>query len=200
MDTDLAGDELARGTKKRALEEATVVFVDEVGSSLKGVVGTTWAPAGETPEVKHRCKWDKLSTIGGISFDGQLLCQTYSHSIRKEQVVAFLSHLARSIPGNLLIIWDGAPIHRAGAVKDYLASEEGARITLLSLPPYAPECNPIEWLWAWVKKSFFANLCAKSLDELKSAWRRALETARSRPELIRSFFTASAVKGLVELL
>jgi len=196
----LVGDDLARGAKKGALEDATVVFVDEVGSSLKGVVGRTWAPTSQTPEVAHCCKWDKLSTIGGISFDGQVLTQTYPYSIRKEQVVAFLNHLARSISGNLLVIWDGAPIHRAKVVKDYLANKESRRISLLSLPPYAPECNPVEWLWAWVKKSFFANLCAKSLDDLRSAWCRALAAARSRPELIRSFFAASAVKGLVKLL
>lgn len=164
------------------------------------MVETTWAPAGETPEVAHCCKWDKLSTIGGITVDGQVLCQSYPHSICKEQIVAFLALLAQQISGNLLVIWDGAPIHRAGAVKEYLASAEGARITLLSLPPYAPECNSIEWLWAWVKKSFFANLCAKSLDELRRAWQRALNTARSRPELIRSFFTASAIKGVLELI
>lgn len=177
-----------------------MVFVDEVGSSLKGATGTTWAPTGQTPEVMHCCRWEKLSTIGGISFDGQVFTQTYPHSIRKEQVVAFLGHLAQHLPGKLLVIWDGAPIHRARAVKDYLASEEGRRMTLLSLPPYALECSPIEWLWAWVKTSFFANLCAKSLDDLSRAWRRALATARSKPELIRSFFTASAVGGLVELL
>lgn len=174
--------------------------MDEVGSSLKGVVGTTWAPAGETPEVSHCCKWDKLSTIGGITYDGDVFTQTYPHSICKEQVVAFLSHLTSHLPGKLLVIWDGAPIHRAGAVKNYLASAEGKRITLLGLPPYAPECNPIEWLWAWVKTSFFANLCAKTLDELEAAWQRALEVARSRPELIRSCFTASALKNVLELL
>jgi transposase len=97
----------------------------------------------------HCCRWDKLSTVGGICFDGQVFTQTYPHSIRKGQVVAFLGHLARSIPGNLLVIWDGAaPIHRARAVRDYLASEKGRRMTLFSLPPYVPECNPIEWLWA----------------------------------------------------
>lgn len=125
-----------------------MVFADEVGSSLKGVVGTTWAAAGETPKVHHCCKWDKLSTIGGITCDGQVFTQTYPRSIRKAQVVAFLGHLAHGLPGKLLVIWDGAPIHRAGAIKNYLTSKEGQRITLLSLPPYAPECNPIEWLWA----------------------------------------------------
>lgn len=196
----MAGDDLTRGTKKGALENATVVFVDEVGSSLKGVVGTTWAPAGQTPEVAHCCKWDKLSTVGGISYDAQVFEQTYPHSICKEQVVAFLEHLADKVSGKLLVVWDNAPIHRARAVKDYLKSKQGKRITLLGLPPYAPECNPVEWLWAWVKKSFFANLSAKSLAELSTAWQRALKTARAQPELVRSFFKASAVGDLVELL
>lgn len=196
----MVGDDLTRGTKKGALENATVVFVDEVGSSLKGVVGTTWAPAGQTPEVAHCCKWDKLSTVGGITCDGHVFEQTYPHSICKEQVVAFLEHLADKVSGKLLVVWDNAPIHRARAVKDYLKSKQGKRITLLGLPPYAPECNPVEWLWAWVKKSFFANLSAKSLAELSTAWQRALKTARAQPELVRSFFKASAVGDLVELL
>lgn len=177
-----------------------MVFVDEVGSSLKGVVGTTWAPAGQTPEVSHCCKWNKLSTIGGISHDGRVFSHSYAHSICKEQLVAFLEQLAKQLSGKLLVIWDGASIHRAHVVKEYRQSQEGSRITLLNLPPYAPECNPIEWLWAWVKKSFFANLGAKTLDQLKAAWQRALEVARSRPELIRSFFAASAIKDVVKLL
>lgn len=179
-------DDLTRGAKKGALENATVVFVDEVRSSLKGVVGTTWAPAGQTPEVAHCCKWDKLSTVGGITCDGHVFEQTYTHSIRSQQVVSFLDYLVEHLPGKLLVIWDGAPIHRAKAVHEYLASKQGKRVSLLSLPPYAPECNPIEWLWAWVKKSFFANLSAKSLAELSAAWQRALKIARAQPELVRS--------------
>lgn len=200
-------DDLTRDAKKGALEDTTVVFVDEVGSSLKGVVGTTWAPAGQTPEVAqgalrsgYCCKWDKLSTVGGITCDGQVFEQTYTHSIRSQQVVSFLHYLVEHLPGKLLVIWDGAPIHRAKAVQEYLASEQGKRVSLLSLPPYAPECNPIEWLWAWVKKSFFANLSAKSLAELSAAWQRALKIARAQPELVRSFFKASALGDLVELL
>jgi putative transposase len=125
---------------------------------LKGVVGTTWAPAGQTPLVEHCCKWHKLSTIGGITLAGEVFTQTYSHSICTEQVIAFLGYLAERLPGKLLVIWDGASIHRAKLSRDYLASDNGKRLTLLSLPPYAPECNPIEWLWAWVKKSFLGYL------------------------------------------
>lgn len=177
-----------------------MVFVDEVGASLKGVVSKTWAPAGETPSVPHCCKWKNLSSIGGITLQGDIFSQTYEHSIRNEQVIAFLKHMAKQVQGKLLVIWDGASIHRAHAVKNYLASDEGQRITVLSLPPYAPECNPIEWLWAWVKRNFLANLGARTLEELHTAWRRALAVASSRNDLVRSFFNASAVAALVQFV
>ena len=175
------------------------MFVDEVGASLKGVVGTTWSPKGQTPTVQHCCNWKKLSTIGAITPNGQIIEQTYEHSICSEQVIAFLRHLTQSVPGKLLVIWDGAAIHRAKAVKAYLTSEAGQPISVLSLPAYAPECNPIEWLWAWLKKNCLANLCVKTLQELKSVWSKALEAARSRTDLVRSFFTASAVAGVGQL-
>ena len=176
-----------------------MVFVDEVGASLKGVVSTTWAPVGVTPTVRQCCKWKKLSSIGGITSEGRVFEQRYDHSIRSEQVVVFLKHLSEHIPGKLLVIWDGAPIHRAKTVKSYLESEQGQRITVLPLPSYAPECNPIEWLWAWLKKNFLANRCFRTLEELSTVWQEALDTARTRTDLIHSFFSASAVGGVGQL-
>ena len=62
-------------------------------------------------------------------------------------VVRFLRHLLRHIPGLLLVIWDGAPIHHGQAVKDFLASGGAARLQLEVLPGYAPDLNPDEGLW-----------------------------------------------------
>lgn len=66
--------------------------------------------------------------------------------------------------------------------------------------PTRPNATPLNGYGLGSKKSFFANLGAKTLDQLKAAWQRALEVARSRPELIRSFFAASAIKDVVKLL
>jgi putative transposase len=170
-----------------------------VGASLKGVVGTTWAPKGQTPTVQHCCKWEKLSCIGAISLEGQLLEQSYEHTITGVQVQDFLQKLAKGVEGKLLVFWDNAPIHRSRLVKTYLESDEGKRFTIVPLPPYAPECNPIEWLWAWVKKNHLANLAAKNLDELKAAWQRALEAARSNKDLICACFYASAIAHVLKL-
>jgi hypothetical protein len=53
--------------------------------------------------------------------------------------VHFLGHLMHHIPGKLLVIWDGSPIHRSRAVKDFLASGASLRLKLEQLPGYASD-------------------------------------------------------------
>jgi hypothetical protein len=57
-------------------------------------------------------------------------------------VVRFLRHLLRHLPGPLLVVWDGSPIHRARAVKAFLATGAAGRLHLEQLPADAPELNP----------------------------------------------------------
>ena len=59
-------------------------------------------------------------------------------------MVRFLKHLLRHIPGQVLVIWDGAPIHHGKAVQAFLASGAARRLHLEPLPAYSPELNRIE--------------------------------------------------------
>ena len=172
---------------------------DEVGSSLKAVRGLTWAKKGITPVLEAQFNWDKLSIIGGMTPEGRVLHNTYPHSIKSVQVVAFLKHLLTHLEGPVVLLLDGARIHHAKVVKAFLAPSVGQRITLFHFPGYAPECNPIEWLWAWVKTQFIANLCPKNLTQLKAAWSRAFAQFRNRPELAQAFFDASTLPDFVSL-
>jgi transposase len=157
------------------------------------VVGKTWAPRGETPVLEGKCRWDKLSIIGGITACGRVLQRTFEQAIKGVQVVAFCEHLLQHIEGEIIVVLDRAPIHRSKVVKDFLESEEGRRLTVTYLPSYAPECNPIEWLWAYIKTRHLANFCPVNLAELKQAWRKALARIRLKPDLVASFFRASAI-------
>jgi transposase len=125
--------------------------------------------------------------------------QSYEYAIKSVEVVSFLHSLARTIQSKLLVFWDNASIHHSVLVKTYLASDEGKRFTIIPLPPHAPDCNPIEWLWAWVKKNHLANLAAKNLGELSTAWQRALAAARSNIDLIFACFRASAIAHVLDL-
>ncbi len=100
-------------------------------------------------------------------------------------MVVFLRHLARHLPGKLLIVWDGLPAHRGKLVAEYLATLEG-RIQVERLPPYAPELNPVEYIWAYLKHHELPNVCPKDLWQLGSGAVRCLKRMRRRRPLIKS--------------
>ncbi|MGB8347022.1 MAG: transposase, partial [Ktedonobacteraceae bacterium] len=102
----------------------------------------TYAPVGQTPVLKVKLTRDHLSVMGGLTRDGRLVMHVQDTSYQGPDVVRFLQLLLRKIPGNLLVIWDGASIRRCQAVKDFLAQGGAKRIHLERLPGYAPELNP----------------------------------------------------------
>ena len=83
----------------------------------------------------------------------------------------------------LLIIWDGTRRHRSRIVRDYLDTLDW-HIQLAFLPPYAPDLNPMEYLWAWLKRHALANGCPDNLAQLKMAARNNLKSAQQRPAII----------------
>ena len=107
----------------------------------------TWAPRGQTPVLRVKLTHDHLSAISGITPDGRLCMQMQDHAYSSEDVVRFLRLLLRKLTGKLLVIWDGAPIHRGQAVKAFLRRKAAKRLQLVQLPGYAPELNPDEGIW-----------------------------------------------------
>ncbi len=95
-----------------------------------------------------------------------------------------MKHLLRKIAGKLLIVWDGSPIHRGKAVKEFLASGTARRLQLERLPGYAPELNPDEGIWKHLKCVELKNVCCRSLSELKSELRKAKERLRHKRHVI----------------
>ena len=73
----------------------------------------TWAPAAKTPVIRRKLAYEHLSAISAISTTGELYLAAQDHSYKGPDVIRFLEHLLREIPGKLLLIWDGAPIHRS---------------------------------------------------------------------------------------
>lgn len=85
-------------------------------------------------------------------------------NVNGEEVTRFLRHLARHLKGNLLIVWDRLGCHRARVVKAFLRKHQ--RIHTEHFPPYAPELNPAEQLWGYLKMNPLANLAPQNTDEL----------------------------------
>ena len=120
------------------------------------------------------------------------LFQIFPESMGKEEVVQFLGHLLRHLSGRLLIVWDRLPAHRSRLVADFLAAQDD-RITFEYLPPYAPELNPVEYLWGHWKQHELPNVCAKDFWSLNENARRTLRRLRRRPKLITAFWKQSSL-------
>jgi len=175
------------GTKKKADEEqATILWVDEAGFYLLPMAVRTWAPRGQTPILRVKLTRDHLSAISGITLDGRLFMQVRPDSYDAEAVVGFLRVLLRKIPGKIILIWDGSPIHRANALKDFLKRGAAKRLHLEQLPGYAPDLNPDEGIWNYLKRVELGNVCCTDLNDLSTQLIRARERLRHKREIIRS--------------
>lgn len=182
----MAGAALAGAQKRAEAEGRTIVWVDESGFYLLPLAVRTWAPRGQTPVLRVKLSRDHLSAISGITLDGRLFLQVREGAYDSAGVVGFLRVLLRKLPGKLLVIWDGSPIHRGHAVKELLARGAAKRLHLEQLPGYAPDLNPDEGIWSYLKRVELANLCCHDLLELRTALIRARERLRHKRAIIRA--------------
>jgi transposase len=178
------GGEVAEAKKGALKEGRTIVFADQSGFYLLPMLVRTYAPVGQTPVLHEHLTRDHLSAMSGITLEGKLYMIEQERTFKGEDVVRFLKHLMRQIGGKLLVIWDGAPIHRSQAVKDFLVSGATRRVRLEQLPGYAPDLNPDEGIWKHLKCVELKNLCCQSLSELRVELRKAKERLRHKRDVI----------------
>jgi transposase len=175
------------GVKKNAARQGrTIVFVDESGLSERPTRVRTWAPRGQTPVLQYHFNWHQLSVIAGISFR-RFYFRLFPGAIKGPQVIEFLKALRAQLRRPLLVLWDGLSAHRSRLVGDYLASLDGA-IQVERLPAYAPELNPVEYIWAHLKQRELPNFCAADFAQLTQVARRRLASMQRRTTLARAFW------------
>jgi transposase len=175
------------GTKKIAARQGRViVFIDESGLSERPCRARTWAPRGETPVLQYSFSWKQLSVIAGISY-WRFYFRLHPGAIRTPQVLEFLKALQVTIGRKLLIIWDRLQAHRAKLVRQHVEAQRGA-IALEYLPAYAPELNPVECVWGYLKHHAMPNYRAADFGDLKHRARRNLRSMQRRSKLVRAFW------------
>jgi len=138
--------------------------------------------------LPHTLTRDHLSVIGAVVYNGRhrgrLLMHQREKSFKSLGVVEFLKHLLARFSGRLLVIWDGSAIHHSREVKQFLAAGASRRLRLERLPGYAPELNPIEGVWRYLKRVELRNRCCLCLDHLRVELRRAMARLRHRKRVL----------------
>ena len=156
-------------------------MVDESGLSERPHRVRTWARRGHTPVLQFHFNWETLAVIAGMTYV-QFYFRLFTGTIKGPQVVPFLAHLGRHLRGKLILVWDRLPAHRSWLVQDYLAAHP--RLQQEWLPAYAPEFNPVEYLWGQLKEHQLGNFCPEHLGQLHGAARKALGGLQRRPAIV----------------
>jgi len=146
----------------------------------------TWSRRGQTPILQYNFNWDKISVAAGITFYN-FYFRLYDGSIKSPEVINFLEALLRHIPGPLTIVWDRLAAHKSKMTYQFIASQSD-RLQVEYLPGYAPELNPVEYIWAYWKQHKLPNVCPKDYWSLDQTARRTLKRMRRRPRLITAFW------------
>jgi transposase len=168
-------------------EHRELVFVDESGFYLLPGAVKTYAPRARTPVLDEWQTRDHLSVMCGLTPRGKVYTLVRPRSLTGLHTIEFLLHLGRLAGDRLLVIWDGSPIHRRAEVTEFVAEARGA-IRVERLPSYAPDLNPVEWMWRHLKEVELRNLSCLDLEQLHLEFHLALGRLRQKPRLVSSFF------------
>src|SRR5512143_2135009 len=153
----------------------------------------TYAPRARTPILDEWQTRDHLSVMGAVTPRGKVYSLVRPRSLNGLDTIEFLLHLGRLAARRLLVVWDGSPIHRRAEVTEFVADTAGA-VCVERLPAYAPDLNPVEWLWRHLKEVELRNLSCLDLEQFHMALHLALGRVRQRPRLIRSFFAGAGLE------
>jgi putative transposase len=151
---------------------------------------------GQTPVLDvdggHR---DKVSVIAGVSVSptarrlGLYFATEPGGFFTADRVAAFLRDLLRHLRGNVIVVWDRGGNHKGPAVRKLLGKNR--RLRLEMLPPWAPELNPVEPIWSWLKSGELANFVPQGTAKLDDEIVERLIALKFDPEMLRALWEGS---------
>jgi hypothetical protein len=163
-----------------------VWFRDEARVGQKGTHAYVWAPIGSRPAMVRDNRHDSVHMFAGICPDRGVGAAIIMPTVNTEAMNEHLKEISTQVaPGaHAVLVPDGAGWHQTGgrlSVPD--------NITLPHLPPYAPELNPVENVWRYLRANKLCNLVWDNYDAIVEACRAAWEFLINDPDRIRSIGT-----------
>jgi transposase len=177
------------------------MFNDESGFLLAPLVRTTLAPRGHTPVLEHgTARRDKVSVAASLwktwrRVQVRLQYQTYpKENLTAEDYGEYVrALLSERLPGQpVTLLHDELSIHSGPPLEELL--EDFPLLQVECLPPYAPELNPVEALWNYVKLDPLANFAPYDVWHLDGMVNQTLFPLHQDQERLESFLTASPLQ------
>ena len=147
-----------------------VWFQDEARIGQNGTLTRVWARVGSRPRAPRDTRYEWAYIFGAVCPERATGVALVLPSVNREAMNLHLQEISRAVTAgaHAVLVLDGAGWHTSPAL------EVPDNLTLLGLPAYAPELNPAENVWEYLRKNKLANRvyepCDDILDACCQAW------------------------------
>jgi transposase len=189
-----------------AAQGAFLVFEDEAGFGMTPARARTWGRRGQTPVVRVRGRsWRRYSIAALCCYrpgePSRLIYRPRRHhkyrgvgrnsfawTDYRDLIVR--AHIQLKAP--IVLIWDNLNTHRTVGMRQYADAHDW--LTIVQLPSYAPDLNPVEGVWSLLRRGPLANIAFTDDDHLERTLRRGLRHIQRRPDLIDGCLRETALE------
>jgi transposase len=153
---------------------------DEARVGQHGTLTRVWAETGTRPRVMQDFRFESAYIFGAICPAEQKSSALIFTSVGAEEMGLHLHEVSKTagINTHIVMIMDRAPWHKSVVVPD--------NISIMFLPPYSPELNPVEQVWDYLRSNYFSNRCYETIESVFDACCEAWELFSNQPALITS--------------
>ncbi|MEV6756682.1 transposase [Streptomyces sp. NPDC051214] len=166
----------------------------------------TWGRRGQTPVVRVRGRsWRRYSIAALCCYrpgePSRLIYRPRRHPRQRGtgrgsfawtdyRDLIVRAHIQLKAP--IVLIWDNLSTHRSSGMRHY--ADEHDWPTIVQLPSYAPDLNPVEGVWSLLRRSPLANIAFTDDAHLEQTLRRGLRHIQHRPDLIDGCLTGTGLQ------
>ncbi|MCX4597483.1 IS630 family transposase [Streptomyces sp. NBC_01549] len=197
------GGDLGGGKRARAACGGYICFEDEAGFTRRPPKGRTWGRRGHTPVVTVSGRRSGRLSVAGLiamrpSSRTRLCHRLRTHpagkgkrrSMGERDFIALIDGVHQLVKAPIVLVWDRLNTHVSHAMRELIAEREW--LTMFLLPAYSPDLNPVEDVWAHVKRSL-ANLAVVALDRLETLVRNRLKRLQYRAGTLDGFIAGTGL-------
>ena len=169
------------------------MFLDESGFLLIPTRSRTWGPRGETPLVRFNYRHDRISALAALSVSVKrthlgLYARFQQENFKAVDVSRFLRTLLRHLRGHVILLLDSAKIHKGPEMARL--TRRYPRLHIEWFPTYAPELNPVEFIWRDFKRRS-ANRVLRDKQDIRLNLHGNARRVRRSHDKLRSFVLAA---------
>jgi len=169
-------------------EKAIILWLDETQACSDANIGRTWGKQGDTPIISGNGSKQKINVIGTIDQNGCTNFMTYEGNTDSSVVMVFIDMIAKKKKEKIYLILDNARYHKSKALVEHIEKYHKGWLELIYLPPYSPELNPAELIWAHLKSHGLNRILTKTKEIFTAAVELHLKNLSNNVTLGKNFF------------